>query len=138
MRMATVDAAVLQRRTPPRRLGRRAWQIVVVAFMLFWALGPIAWMFLTSIKPENIVASMPPVWVFPPTFQHYIELFGSADFQRYLVNTLIVASVTSVMATVFGFLSAYSFTRFRYRGSLFLPLFYLVVRMVPRISLVLP
>src|SRR5690349_10103710 len=54
------------------------------------------------------------------------------------MNTLIVASVTSLLATVFGFLSAYSFTRFRYRGSTFLPLFYLVVRMVPRISLVLP
>jgi multiple sugar transport system permease protein len=143
MSMATLDAAVLHRRTPiprtqPRRLGRKAWQVTVVAFMLFWALGPIAWMLLTSIKPDNIVASMPPVWVFAPTLQHYSALFTSPDFQRYLMNTLIVASVTSVMATVFGFLSAYSFTRFRYRGSMFLPLFYLVVRMVPRISLVLP
>jgi ABC-type glycerol-3-phosphate transport system permease component len=137
--MATADAAVLYRRTPPpRRLGQRAWQTVVVLFMLLWALGPIAWMVLTSLKMDNIVAAMPPVWVFVPTFDHYTALFSSSDFQRYLVNTLIVASITSVLATVFGFLSAYSFTRFRYRGSMFLPMFYLVVRMVPRISLVLP
>jgi multiple sugar transport system permease protein len=136
--MATVDALVLHRRTPPRRLGRRAWQVVVVAFMLFWALGPIAWMALTSLKQDNIVSAMPPVWLFVPTVDNYVAIFGSEDFQRYLMNTLIVASVTSLLATTFGFLSAYSFTRFRYRGSLFLPLFYLVVRMVPRISLVLP
>jgi multiple sugar transport system permease protein len=65
-------------------------------------------------------------------------LFATSDFQRYLVNTLVVATVTSVLATAIGFLSAYSFTRFKYRGSSFLPLFYLVIRMVPRITLVLP
>ena len=116
----------------------RVAQSIVIAFMLFWALGPIAWMLLTSVKPDNIVASMPPVWVFTPTLGSYLELFQTSEFQRYLMNTLIVASVTSLLATVFGFLSAYAFTRFRFKGSTFLPLFYLVVRMVPRISLVLP
>ena len=117
---------------------RNAWQVVVVAFMLFWALGPVVWMALTSIKPDTIVAAMPPVWVFLPTLGNYADLVASEDFRRYLTNTIIVATVTSLLATTFGFLSAYSFTRFRYRGSTFLPLFYLVVRMVPRISLVLP
>jgi len=123
--------AIRKRRAP-------IWQLLVVAFMVAWALGPVAWMLLTSIKPDNLVASMPPVWVFAPTVANYAALFASSDFQRYLVNTLIVASVTSLLATVFGFLSAYAFTRFSFRGSTFLPLFYLVVRMVPRISLVLP
>jgi ABC-type glycerol-3-phosphate transport system permease component len=81
---------------------------------------------------------MPPVWLFGPTLEHYLTLFASADFQRYLLNTLIVASCTSALATVIGFLSAYSFTRFTFRGSSFIPLFYLIIRMVPRISLVLP
>src|SRR5438874_9970305 len=114
------------------------WQALVVAFMLFWALGPVSWMLLTSVKPDTIVSAMPPVWVFLPTLENYATLFASADFQRYLTNTLIVAACTSALATVFGFLSAYSFTRFSYRGSSFLPLFYLVIRMIPRISLVLP
>jgi multiple sugar transport system permease protein len=113
-------------------------QITIVGFMLFWALGPVGWMLLTSLKSDGIVAAMPPVWLFVPTVEHYLALFESADFQRYLTNTLIVASCTSALATVIGFLSAYSFTRFTYRGSSFLPLFYLVIRMVPRISLVLP
>ena len=26
--------------------------------MLFWALGPMAWMLLTSIKPDNLVADL--------------------------------------------------------------------------------
>jgi len=111
---------------------------VVVVFMLLWALGPVTWMGLTSIKPDSLVAVSPPVWVFPPTLGNYASLVGSPDFQRYLVNTLVVASVTSVLAATIGFLSAYSFTRFSFRGSTFLPLLYLVVRMVPRITLVLP
>jgi multiple sugar transport system permease protein len=133
-----MQAALPVQAAPRPKLGRIIWQSLVVAFMLFWALGPMAWMLLTSIKPDSLVAAVPPVWVFAPTAANYLALFGSADFQRYLVNTLIVATVTSLLATTFGFLSAYSFTRFRYRGAMFLPLFYLVVRMVPRISLVLP
>ena len=54
--------------------------------MLLWALGPIAWMLLTSIKPDTIVAALPPVWIFTPTFEHYIALFSSDEFQRYLVQ----------------------------------------------------
>jgi len=136
--MATASLSMSRPAPARRQTFRTVWQVIVVAFMLFWALGPVAWMALTSIKPDIIVAASPPVWLFVPTIVNYLVLFNSPDFQRYLVNTLIVASVTSVLATVFGFLSAYSFTRFRYRGSTFLPLFYLVVRMVPRISLVLP
>src|ERR1700704_3835122 len=115
-----------------------ALQRVIVALMLFWALGPLAWMVLTSIKPDTLVAASPPVWIFPPTLNNYASLLSSPDFQRYLANTLVVASVTSVLAAAIGFLSAYAFTRFHFRGSTFLPLFYLVVRMVPRITLVLP
>jgi len=113
-------------------------QWILVAFMLFWALGPIVWMLLTSIKPDTLVAAIPPVWIFTPTLANYVTLLGSADFQRYLVNTLIVATVTSGLSVSIGFLSAYAFTRFQFRAATALPLFYLVVRMVPRITLVLP
>ncbi len=120
-----------------RALGPVAQRITVL-LMLFWALGPVAWMLLTSLKPDTLVSAIPPAWVFVPTLANYAALFGSADFQRYLTNTVIVATATSVLASIIGFLSAYSFTRFKYRGSTFLPLFYLVIRMVPRITLVLP
>ena len=80
------------------RRARVAGSALVVAFMLFWALGPIAWMLLTSIKPDSLVAVVPPVWIFAPTAANYLTLFASADFQRYLVNTLIVASCTSALA----------------------------------------
>jgi multiple sugar transport system permease protein len=111
---------------------------LIVLVMLAWSLGPVVWMLLTSFKPDTLVSAIPPAWVFVPTLDNYASLLGSADFQRYLANTLVVATTTSALATLFGFLSAYSFTRFRYRGSTFLPLFYLVIRMVPRITLVLP
>ncbi|MGI6285135.1 carbohydrate ABC transporter permease [Neomoorella humiferrea] len=111
---------------------------LVVVLLLIWALGPVLWLLLTSIKPENAVLSVPPKWVFKPTLENYRSLITSAEFHRYLFNTLIVASTTSILTTSMGFLSAYAFTRFRFKGSTFLPVFYLVVRMVPRITLVVP
>ena len=68
-----------------RALGPVA-QRVTVLLMLFWALGPVAWMLLTSLKPDTLVSAIPPAWVFVPTLANYAALLGSADFQRYLTN----------------------------------------------------
>jgi ABC-type glycerol-3-phosphate transport system permease component len=78
--MATASLAAPRVTAHPRPL-RTVWQVIVVAFMLFWAIGPVAWMLLTSVKPDLIVAASPPVWVFVPTIVNYLVLFNSADFQ---------------------------------------------------------
>ena len=51
---------------------------------------------------------------------------------------VVIASVTTVAAVALGSLAADSFTRFRYPGADFLPLAYLVMRMLPRFMLVIP
>jgi multiple sugar transport system permease protein len=55
-----------------------------------------------------------------------------------MLNTLIVASATTFFAITFGSLAAYAITRFRFPGTNAIPLFFLVMRMVPRIVIVLP
>ena len=40
-------------------------QRVAVGAMLLWAVGPVAWMALTSIKPDQLVAVVPPERVTP-------------------------------------------------------------------------
>ena len=40
---------------------------VALVAMLF----PILWMIVTSIKPDAISQSLPPIWIFRPTFGNY-------------------------------------------------------------------
>ncbi|MBX6772976.1 MAG: carbohydrate ABC transporter permease, partial [Chloroflexi bacterium] len=81
---------------------------------------------------------VPPVLIFTPTFNNFSLLLKTTPFMRYLNNTMIIASATTLSSLFFGSLAAYSFARFRYPGSDLLPLFYLVLRMLPRFVLVIP
>ena len=122
--------------TPRRRAG--AARAVLIAIAMLWSLFPLYWMYSTAFKPEALDRRVPPVFVFQPTFENFERMLQGTPFLQYLKNTLIIASVTTVGAVALGSLAAYSFTRFRYPGSDFLPLAYLVMRMLPRFVLVIP
>lgn len=117
---------------------RRFLTFVSILLMIIWSIFPVMQMVLTSLKPERIAFAVPPVWVFKPTFESYASVLQSADFIPYFWNTLIIALTTSALSTGFGALSAYSFARFKFKGITVLPLFYLVIRMIPRAVFVLP
>jgi multiple sugar transport system permease protein len=95
-------------------------------------------MVATSLKPSALTFAWPPALVFVPTFEFYGKLLQTTPFTQYLVNTLVVAGVTTAIAISLGSFSAYSFTRFRNAGSAFFALFYLICRMLPRVVLVIP
>lgn len=122
--------------------GSRRWaeigRFVLIGLAVIWSLAPLYWMYATSLKPPELVWQLPPAIIFPPYFEHYRQVFVTTQFWPYLVNTLIVAVVTTVLSLAVGSLAAYGFTRFRFPGSDALPLFYLVVRMLPRFVLVIP
>jgi multiple sugar transport system permease protein len=112
------------------------WILIILA--LIWSLGPLLWMYSEAFKPAEFERAVPPVVVFVPTLENFGKLFQTTPFLAYLYNTLVISSITTVAALFFGSLAAYSFTRFRYPGSDLLPLFYLVMRMLPRFVLVIP
>ncbi len=120
------------------RLLRNTFRIIFIGMAMIWSLGPLYWMAATSLKPPQIVWVLPPPLIFTPYFDNYHQVFTRTPFWPYLINTLIVATTTLFIALFIGSLAAYSFTRFRYPGSDFLPLFYLVARMLPRFILVIP
>jgi multiple sugar transport system permease protein len=121
---------------------RRGWRDVLraigVLLALVWSLGPLYLMYSGSLKNDADLYTLPPPILFEPTLENYRRLLDTTPYLQYLVNTLIVASSTTVLSLVFGSLAAYSFTRFRFPGSDTLPLFYLVMRMLPRFVMVIP
>lgn len=122
--------------------GRRTWpgilRAVAIILALVWSLGPLFLMYTASFKNDADLHQVPPTLIFEPTLENYRRVFAATPFFQYLINTLVVAVTTTTAALVFGSLAAYSFTRFRFPGSDSLPLFYLVMRMLPRFVLVIP
>lgn len=111
------------------------------AFLLLWLLfllGPLYWMFITSIKPSNDYLANPPVW-FPaePTLVHYTTaLFSYRGFDA-LINSLIVSTAATLLSAIIGTLMAYSLARFN-TGGVHLSFWVLSQRFLPPIAVILP
>jgi multiple sugar transport system permease protein len=116
---------------------KRAVATILVYGILAATLFPFAWTVLTSLKPTNLAFAMPPVWRFSPTIESYLGLFGRYDITKYLVNSIVVACGTTLLAIASGSLAAYSSARYRSGGRAFLA-FVLVAQLVPPIVIALP
>lgn len=126
---------VAGRRTPRQKLFQAATWLVAAACVA--NVFPVYWMVTTSLKSEADIHVYPPLFLFPITFENYTQLFGTARFVYPFVNSLIVATVSTVGSVALGSMAAYGIGRFRLGGKLF-PFWILAMRMFPSIVLALP
>ncbi len=111
-----------------------AGTVAVLAVFLF----PVFYLLLTSIKTQVDAFRFPPVWIFRPTFANYREVFELYPFARFLVNSLVVASASTLVAVVLGAMAAYALARFTFRRSKDLAFWILSVRMTPPVAAIIP
>ena len=109
--------------------------LVYLVFLLF----PLVWMFLTSIKTQADIYASPLVyWPETITLETYRNLFGYFGFVRYIVNSLVVASMTVVVSLSVSTLAAYAFARYKFKGRTFLLGLFLSNNMFPIVLLMIP
>lgn len=114
--------------------GTYALLIVVTILML----APIYWILATSIKPTSEILVTPThLLTGAPTLDHYGEVFAG-DFKRFLINSVIAASGSTLVGFVLAVPAAWGFAKFRYPGSGGLLSFIVVTRVFPPIALALP
>jgi len=88
-----------------------------------------------AFKPPSLATS--PVLVFQPSLDNFIDMY-SADFAKCLVNSLIIASGSAALVTVFSCLAAYALSRFNFRGKKQLNTFTMMMRALPVVAFVIP
>jgi multiple sugar transport system permease protein len=124
--------------------GRRPWLSRSVRYALLIAgalvmVAPFAYMLSTSFKTHAYVLEVPPRFIpKDPTFANYRSAWGSNNFDRYFLNSVFVAGVTTLASVFLSSMMAYAFARFRFPGRR--PLFglLLVGLMVPTMMLIIP
>jgi multiple sugar transport system permease protein len=115
---------------------RRIGVFVAYAAFLVWTLFPIAWLFLTSIKPGIEAFRLPPSWSFTPTFENYREIVANAEIIAAFWNSAIISVVATALVLVVSLLAGYGYSRYRFRGKSASALFLLVTRMFPPVVIV--
>jgi multiple sugar transport system permease protein len=134
-----MTATAKRRFRSPRRGGPIGiLRAVFLALFLGFVLLPLYWMVITSIKPTSDYLVVPPVW-FPaePTLVHYTAALFSYRGLQGLMNSLIIASVSTLCSTVLGTMMAYSLARFN-TGGQHLAFWVLSQRFLPPVAIVLP
>ncbi len=112
--------------------------VVALGFAVF-AMFPLVWTLLTSLKQEpDIIASGVRLLPHPVTLQNYVSIWTQSGLPGLMWNSAVTTGLTMVICVVAGTLASYSLSRTRFRGRSGLLLFFLVLRMFPVVLMVVP
>lgn len=121
-----------------KRWKNAGWYIVIAAFLLF-ALFPIYWMFVTSLKSfQEVYSVIPTFWPEKLQWKNYAEVFSRYDYGVGLLNSIRVAFTVSLVSVVLAIFAAYSVVRLRFRGRKLMPRVFLMSYLIPRTILFIP
>jgi len=87
--------------------------IALVAVVLF----PLLWMVSVSFMSQGEAATFPPPLIpSKPTLEHYRDLFVTQGMGRYMLNSLILATLATILALLFTVPAGYAFAKLRFAG----------------------
>lgn len=90
--------------------------VFLIILCLIW-IFPIVWLIANALRGE---ATGPVRYLFPKqlTLMNFKNLFTDSEmpYLRWFINTLIVASATSIISTIIVLLTSYAFSRLNFKG----------------------
>lgn len=135
---ATIEAAAprqkVARRPTPRNRRGLAFRLIITVLALVFALFPIIWIVSAAFNPSSNMANQTLV---PPnaSLVNFEELLNNPlhPFWLWMWNSVKIAAITSVLAVFITALTAYAFSRFRFRGRQPLLVTILLIQVFPNL-----
>ena len=120
-----------------KRLGRIGIYVLWI-FITILILLPIYWMFIVSARSRVELFSRPSFIQTTFFAENYIKPLSDPTFQRYLANSLIIASCNALLVTVLALLATYALSRWRLKGEGSIFFWTISNRMAPPAAFMLP
>ena len=80
-------------------------------------LFPLLWMLSVSFMAPGASTSLPtPILPSSLTLENYRILFGGIGMGRYLLNSLLIATLATAISVTFNLMAGYAFAKLRFRG----------------------
>jgi ABC-type glycerol-3-phosphate transport system permease component len=122
-----------------RWMKRRGWMYAAMIAVSAFALFPVYYVVVTSLKTRSeIYSRTPDLWPNHPQWHEYRYVLGAGGVGRALVNSLIVAGGTMVACLLVASLASYVLARYRVRATRILLMGVLMTQMFPLVVLVIP
>ena len=124
------------------RLAKAGGSLALYATLLLFLLVillPIYYIFLTAFAPGDKLFTQPLSYL-PQTLklERYQQIFDALPIARYMLNTVLLATVSTVIALVVCFLAAYAIVRLQFPGANLVLVGLLASSMLPGVATVIP
>jgi multiple sugar transport system permease protein len=112
---------------------------VFVVIFVFVSVFPLLWVFKMSIVTKTELFATPPT-ILPQNLSgaEWTQVLGDATFQRALINSTIIAGVTTVICLFFGSIAAYAIARMRFRFKSTVMTLILAISFFPAVAIIAP
>jgi multiple sugar transport system permease protein len=120
-----------RRRIVDRGLDTLTW--LVLALML----APVAWLVVCALQTDGQLSNGR-MNVLDPTFGAFKDMWGTVDFGRFFVNSMIIVTCSALLATAFASSAGYALSRFTFRGSRTFSVTVIATQLIPGSMFLLP
>jgi multiple sugar transport system permease protein len=120
-----------RRRLTERGLDALTWLVLLVM------LSPILWLLISSLQSDGELATGA-YDLLHPTLSAFKGMWETVEFERYLVNSLVICTVAALGATALASAAGYSLARFRFKGSRPFGLAVIGTQLIPGSMFLLP
>ena len=110
----------------------------VIGVYLLFVIFPIIWIALLSLKNEVQAFANPPLFIFKPYLMNYYNLFVEENFGKYLFNSIVIASSSSIVCLLVGAPTAFALSRNQNKVNQGILIWVLISRMAPAMTYVIP
>jgi multiple sugar transport system permease protein len=105
--------------------------------VLLAMLSPILWLVVSSLQTDGQL-STGAYDLLHPTLTAFSRMWQTVDFERYLINSLIICTTAALAATAFASCAGYALARFKFPGSTGLSLGVVGTQLIPGSLFLLP
>jgi multiple sugar transport system permease protein len=120
---------------------RRRWVNVSLTALTYLVLlvmmAPVLWLLASSMQTRGALATGD-YDLLHPTLSAFGRMWDGIDFERYLINSIVVCSGAAALATAFASSAGYALARFRFRGSRTYGLTVIGTQLIPGSLFLLP
>ena len=114
-------------------------RLLVLAPLLVFVLFPFYWIITTSMKTTAQISERRSIfWPEPATLEQYTSLIRDTPFVTWLLNSVFVAAVSTLISVALASLAAYALSRLRFRGAGLLTTLLLITYLLPGTLLFIP
>jgi ABC-type glycerol-3-phosphate transport system permease component len=119
-------------------VGKAAMRWTAIALLAIVVMFPVYWMFVIALTPTGFSRAIDGIVPTQFTLGNFRTLFSERPMLRWMVNSIVVATSSSLLSVLFGTTCGYALSRLRFRGAYLILVLVLATQMMPATSIVVP